>query len=342
MTKPVQQAERDAAKRREQRARGAEDAKDQDVDEAKRGFNANDAADPAWPIAAEPRTNLAIDPKAIRPNVDAFEVKGAVPSADAIAQARKAIARGTLRGARANPHMDALEAALKDPKVKVLNKVAMGGGINGTFRVTLSNGMQAVWKPTAAEDMRQLRTQMQIDHQSRREVAAYLVDKAMGHLAGVPPAVYRDLGGESGALIADAGDIETAAAGGYERAPEYDILAIYDHVIGNLDRHGGNLLVTADGHLIPIDHGMAFPEANARQGWMNFIFTRSVKLKPSQRVALEALELQRPALKKQLMAVLVDGSDKDSRDHVERSLQAMFERVDQLLADGQTSGWWRK
>jgi len=44
---------------------------------------------------------------------------------------------------------------------------------------------------------------------------------------------------------------------------EYDQLAVYDLIIGNLDRHGGNILLSGDlagtPHLVPIDHGTSMP-----------------------------------------------------------------------------------
>jgi hypothetical protein len=43
-------------------------------------------------------------------------------------------------------------------------------------------------------------------------------------------------------------------------------MGIFDAVIGNLDRHRNNYLVTPDGHLKAIDHGYAFGTSQVTQG----------------------------------------------------------------------------
>jgi hypothetical protein len=55
---------------------------------------------------------------------------------------------------------------------------------------------------------------------------------------------------------------EVGGYGGlHEASQKADIyrIAVMDVIIGNLDRHGGNALVDADGRVWAIDHGLAFP-----------------------------------------------------------------------------------
>ena len=43
-------------------------------------------------------------------------------------------------------------------------------------------------------------------------------------------------------------------------------MALFDAVIGNTDRHGGNYLTSLRGDLVAIDHGLAFPEGLVQKG----------------------------------------------------------------------------
>jgi hypothetical protein len=253
------------------------------------------------------------------------------PTLVQIADAQERLASGRLRGPGAAKAMDVMEAGLSDPKAKVVTKRALGGGVNGTFIVTLSNGLKAVWKPSARENMTQLRTQLEEDHQARREAGAYLVDKALGHFAGAAPAVYRTLDGETGALIAYVNGASNAADAGPVDA-EYETLAIFDDVVGNTDRHEGNLLKTSDGHRVPIDHGLTFPLANGPQGFHNFLFSDPVTLSKDQTALLKHLVAQRKELATQLAALGID----------DRAIAAMYERVKVMISTGKTSDAWRQ
>jgi uncharacterized repeat protein (TIGR03843 family) len=117
-----------------------------------------------------------------------------------------------------------------------------------------------------------------------REVAAYLLSAA-GGWGVVPPTVLRDgpLGPGACQLWVEAGDEQLVAfvpAGGlppdwhpvataedtdgrpYTLAHADDQrlaqLAVFDVVINNADRKGGHLLVTGDGTLYGVDHGVCF------------------------------------------------------------------------------------
>lgn len=227
-----------------------------------------------------------------------------------------------------------LESALLDPKATVVEKKHLGGGINGTFIVTLSNGARGVFKPTAAEDQSKLRTNLEEDHQGKREEAAYLVDKAMDHLGRVPPTVRRTIEGQEGALMLFVPDSEVAAGSGkvnatMSKVDGYRRMAILDNVIGNLDRHEGNWMVSKDGQPLPIDHGLAFPWKNDDQGFMNFDFQQSRDLSPEDLQAVKNLSEQRGPLAQRLSTLLE-----------KPAIEAMFERVDSMLSEGKTSTWW--
>ena len=100
----------------------------------------------------------------------------------------------------------------------------------------------------------------------KNERAAYLVDKFLGFNL-VPPTTIRSIDGEIGSLqqfIPDAQEI-TVLSGAYaktkmeneERKKELIKLWIFDYIIWNKDRHGGNVLIK-DKKVYAIDNGLAF------------------------------------------------------------------------------------
>jgi hypothetical protein len=252
-------------------------------------------------------------------------------SMEQLAQAQEALAAGTLRGARAARHMDVLEAALSDPDARIVTRTALGGGVNKTYIVTLSNGARCVWKPSSEEDKTALRTRLERDHQARREAGAYLVDKAMGHYAGVPPTIVRSLSGQSGALMAYVSRASTAEGRPISVDAEYGMVAVFDNVVGNTDRHEGNLLLTRDGHKVPIDHGLTFPLSNGPQGYQNFILDEEVKLDRTSRAALAALRENRAQLNRDLKSLGIDPE----------AIKSLWARVQQMETAGRTVATWR-
>lgn len=239
------------------------------------------------------------------------------------------------------PALQRGEAVLRDPDATILRKRRLGGGINASFILEMSNGAKGVWKPSAAEYMKQLRDCVEEDHQARREAAAYIVDSWMGHLAQVPPTVYREVEGDAGALMefVDAKppdlyspkrDTSIPLRNAGPEFDDYRHLAIFDHVIGNLDRHSNNWMVKSDGELIPIDHGLAFPLQNGKPGGHKFYFSKPLKLRPEEISALTQLLTHRAEVEAELAPLL-------SPDAV----ASMFERVETMLSKGETDNAWR-
>jgi hypothetical protein len=233
------------------------------------------------------------------------------------------------------------EAVLRDPDATILRKRRLGGGINASFILEMSNGAKGVWKPSAAEYMKQLRDCVEEDHQARREAAAYIVDSWMGHLAQVPPTVYREVEGDAGALMefVDAKPPDLYSPKRDKSIPlrsdgpqfdDYRHLAIFDHVIGNLDRHSNNWMVKSDGELIPIDHGLAFPLQNGNPGGHKFYFSKPLKLRPEEVAALTQLMTHRAEVEAELGSLLS-----------KEAIAAMFERVETMLSKGETDNGWR-
>ncbi len=267
-------------------------------------------------------------------SVDPERLQQATSSPYALALRQAAAGLASTPKEQVQGHFKMLESALLDPQVTVLEKKNLGGGINGTYLVTLSNGAKAVFKPTAGEDQSKLRNQLEEDHQGKREEAAYLVDKAMGHIGRVPPTVRRSIDGQEGALMLFVPEAEVAMGSGkvnatMSKGESYRRIAVLDNVIGNLDRHEGNWMVTKDNEAMPIDHGLAFPWKNESQGFLNYDFQKEVSLSADDLQGLKQLSSQRESLTQRLSSLLE-----------KPAIDSMFERVDRMVQEQKTSTWW--
>lgn len=95
----------------------------------------------------------------------------------------------------------------------------------------------------------------------RREVAAYLVDTALG-FSLVPPTVVRDGPYGIGALQLFIDNDQESHLFTMQREGKYEVaikrLAAFDCLINNADRKSGHCLKGTDGRLWAIDHGICF------------------------------------------------------------------------------------
>ncbi len=230
-----------------------------------------------------------------------------------------------------------LEDKLRDPRATETGKRALKGGSNDNFLITLSNGVSAIWTPTAGEKSGEKpRPNIPRGTQAKREEAAYLVDKRLGHLARVPPAVSSGLEGRPGALKLlvsqglDGKESRQENLPGRTAPEDYRRIALFDHVVGNLDRHSGNYLVDAEERPIPIDHGLAFPVKNGEQGTHNFKFDASFQLNDDEKATLRKFSAESEAISEELSGLLEP-----------KALEAMFARVDRMLELGWISHEWR-
>jgi uncharacterized repeat protein (TIGR03843 family) len=134
-------------------------------------------------------------------------------------------------------------------------------GSNYTYLVQLSYGetrFPVVYKPRRGE---QPLWDFPTGSLARREVAAYLVSKALGWEL-VPPTIYRQRNAPLGP-----GSVQQYI----EHDPNYHYfsfsdadrqrlqpVALFDVIINNADRKGSHVIVGGDGHLWLIDHGVCF------------------------------------------------------------------------------------
>lgn len=146
---------------------------------------------------------------------------------------------------------------------KQTNRETLGGGANGSYKITLDNGLEGVWKPEQEEDEELAR--MIGGSLYKREAAAYEVAKLTAMDDLVPPTVVRTINGEIGSLMQWVPDADETRKASMEGREVYDgnihrrWVAAFDYLIGNTDRHAGNWMVDDHEGLHLIDHGLSFP-----------------------------------------------------------------------------------
>lgn len=176
-----------------------------------------------------------------------------------------------------------IETKLKTSSVK--SEEELGGDPEThsatTVLMTLEDGTRAVFKPDQGPDDEiekyggRLRYNITPGLNTEREAGAWEVAKLVGMDDLVAPAVIRDVDGARGVMLAYQ-DGDVAKERGYEERYDGDKdlarAAVFDYIIGNEDRNGGNWIVDSTTndlggyrsddemkiHLI--DHGLSFPD----------------------------------------------------------------------------------
>jgi SPP1 gp7 family putative phage head morphogenesis protein len=137
---------------------------------------------------------------------------------------------------------------------------AMDGGSQGAQHVRLRDDGDGVLKPVSKADPALARhPSIPPYHDPERDRAGYLVAREMGvdtPVTVVRDEAWHDLGMSS---LQEFRDFSKYWEGAVTDA-ELRRMRLLDIVIGNLDRHGGNLGVTPEGTLIVFDHGFTFPK----------------------------------------------------------------------------------
>ncbi|MDE2101639.1 MAG: hypothetical protein KGL39_30615 [Patescibacteria group bacterium] len=148
----------------------------------------------------------------------------------------------------------AIENTLKTAPIESDKKLDMGGMNARTTRlVALKDDGRGVFKT---------------DDQHANEVVAYNVAKVVGMDDLVPPTVERTVKGKAGSLQQFQ---EGATHGTSSNYTDMARAAAFDMFIGNLDRHGGNYMIGANGKLRLIDNGFAYRASPSMVGrWSAF------------------------------------------------------------------------
>lgn len=210
---------------------------------------------------------------------------------------------------------------LHQGKIKITGRFVYGS--NFTFLAQVSwqgESFDAVYKPTQGE--RPL-WDFPEGTLAAREVAAFITNRMLGW-QDVPPTVLRDDGPSGGGSLQQFVDLE-GARHYFELEPgekqQLRRVALFDLVVNNADRKGGHVLLTPEGRIWLIDHGVCFHhQPKLRTVIWDFAD------EPIPEPLLEVLQR------------LLDewGSEQTRLQHLlsERELDAMRARVQRLIAAG--------
>jgi hypothetical protein len=103
-----------------------------------------------------------------------------------------------------------------------------------------------------------------------RERAAYLVSKALGW-PRIPPTVIRAGSHGEGSVQLFIDEVESDGVGGNffslreKRLDDFRDIAMFDALVHNADRKGGSCIVSEDGQIWAIDHGLTFNQFARRR-----------------------------------------------------------------------------
>lgn len=156
---------------------------------------------------------------------------------------------------------------------RIVKSKSASKGITGSLRATLSDGklthdahIQLI-DEEKAQFQGQQGTEFNFRDTWRFNVAGYRVDRLIG-LNMVPVSVERRFGYESAAftwwiddVMMDEGDrlkkkIEAPSVEAWNQ--QMQLVRLFDQLIANVDRNLGNLVITNDWRIFPIDHTRAF------------------------------------------------------------------------------------
>jgi len=156
------------------------------------------------------------------------------------------------------------EAFLREAKIVAENQLSFEQGVTQPWQLTLRQGdivAGALWKNPSG-------VRGGYWEGWKYEIAAYLLDKLLD-VAMVPPTVEKTFAGNAGScqlwlertslyrdLAAKGQDLAPFQTDGWKKAGY--VAQLFDNLIGNEDRHMGNVLVTSDFRAILIDHSRTF------------------------------------------------------------------------------------
>lgn len=233
-------------------------------------FAPKDAAEPPKaPEAKPPRRRVR---RAVVADVEAIPLANPdAPAAPQPAEARAPEAKANQDEADTRAHKLATEISSGSDRTK---SVIGGNHISAAYLVTYktpdANGNpvenKVVFKPVEGERKGARRNIRDTEvPAASREMAAFDVATKLG--IRIPDVASVELDGKPGTAMRflKRDDKEHNDIINNVQKPDpsrLTELAVFDFVIGNTDRHAGNLIVTKGRDLNPIDHGLSFPEAS--------------------------------------------------------------------------------
>lgn len=197
--------------------------------------------------------------------------------------------------AERRPHMDDVSDAERCLQEKIagepskMESATFGGSIDiDPYHVEFPNGAEGLYKIYYDDPYMDWRDQ------PSREIAASRLAEVLGWDDLVPTVTPWEGPKGAGSIsewVKDSRD-------GHENVADYALgerqrAAIFDYIVANTDRHGGNHIIAPDGQLKLIDHGNAFPADNTRPIKSEFVLENlNVALSDGVLSGLRAINLQ--------------------------------------------------
>ncbi len=218
-----------------------------------------------------------------------------------------------------------------------------GVGVNKTFRGTTQAGQKVFIKPKSGMVTERLRSSIPVGQEMGRERASWLANKRLAPTVDrgfvpMPRTVIRDapnpmrvFRGE--AVVSEFVEGSTLA----EKRLFWDALpkkaqldmAVYDSVVGNLDRHVGNAMINEKtGEWFLIDHGLTFPTKFSPGAGELFDVQ---KLTAAHRRSLTGFLADRKAITSELVPLIG-----------EEATELTFTRVEYMLKESRTLSYFER
>lgn len=223
----------------------------------------------------------------------------------------------------AKEYEEKLTTYMKISPAKVRGSV--GTGISDAQYVEFPNGTVGIWKPKRVN-------KHGIDHDVQKsEIAAFKVDRFLGYNK-TPITIEKEIEGQPGTVQLVVDSLKVSP-------DEYDPkeLSLFDYLVRNHDRNPGNYLLTQQGHMVPIDHGLTFYRDKDNQRYLNPIKTL-VNFSPQNEEAKKHVikELQKVVGAKGPYLKLLKAPDKEWRQLLEADIGTdqmndFFKRRDEIV-----------
>lgn len=155
----------------------------------------------------------------------------------------------------ADDYIEKVEYVLKNVAIKDASTRTAQTGNGGAKFIEFEDGTMGVWKPKYMPKTHNSETGLtnsfSNEEVASQEIAAYKIDNFLG-LYRIPPTVERSFRGEQGTVQLMVGNINQKA-----RVNNPVETRMFDYLIANHDRHLNNYLITNEGDLVAIDHGLS-------------------------------------------------------------------------------------
>jgi hypothetical protein len=185
-------------------------------------------------------------------------------------------------------------------------------------------------------------------YDANREYAAVLINQMLGNYVNMPVGAYRPLpegavpGEEPGRMAMFSEFIEGGS--GHSHAmdrTEMRRIALFDAVIGNCDRHPGNVRIDTHGNMYAIDNGIAFRDHGLNEALIrsyghpkDWRAVEPIPLSAAGRDALTLFKKNMPSARKQLEGLLTPAE----LTAMEARVEAMLDKDTILLRYEQDGG----